>query len=133
MAVDIDELRALVGDEDSNAFTDEALEAAISASADSLLRAAGIAFLSLAATYSAIGRSTRTDDLALDTRSRGKDLAEVAASFFTQATAADATAGADFFSIVPFGGRVSSGICRVEGSPYPVSCCAGTACSDCVL
>lgn len=124
MAVDIDELRALVLDEDENVFTDEALEAAIAGSGDSLLRAAGLAFTSLAAQYAVLGKSVKTDDLGIDTRSRGKDLNEVALSFFKQADAADVAGGNDYFDIVGFGGRASS--CHAELVPCPVGCsCCG--------
>lgn len=124
MAVELDDVRALVGDEDEVAFTDEALEAAIAASGDSILRAAGIAFTTLAATYAALGRSVATDDLRIDTTKRGSTLLDVAKSFLAEADAADASAGADFFEIVPFGGRASA--CRVEGATCPVGCnCCG--------
>lgn len=130
MSVDLDELRALLRDDDVLVWTDENLEAAISATGDvSILRAAGQAVQSLAIEYAMQGRSIRTDDLAVDQKGRGADLLAVAKSFFDQASAADAVEAADHFEIVSFSGRPSARSCRVEGSPYP--CSHGYYCGRC--
>ena len=123
MAIDIEDLRNLIRDEDEEVFTDEALLGAITAAGDNVLRAAGLAFQALAAEYATNGRSIRTDDLAIDTRGRGADLLAVARSYFNEAAAADEASGEDFFQIVPFGGRRGNGCgCRPEGTPHPLTC-----------
>ena len=133
MPVELSDLRELLRDTDEVVWQGEELEAAIlAAGGESLYRSAGNAVQALAIQYAMSGRSTKTDDLALDTRGRGKDLLEVAKSFFDQANAEDARGSADYFDVVsPYG--TSGYVCRVEGSPNPVSCCAGTACLNCVL
>lgn len=108
MTIAIEDLRALVRDTDEVVFDDDALTVAINAAGDSILRAAGIAFSTLAAEYAALGRSTRTDDLAIDTKGRGHDLLAVAQSFFAQADAEDVRGSDDFLSVVEFGGRTAS-------------------------
>ncbi|MDF2691706.1 MAG: hypothetical protein K0S65_89 [Labilithrix sp.] len=121
MAVEASEVRSLVRDPSSVVFSDTDLGAAISASGGrSALRAAGVAFQSLAAEYALLGRSVRTDDLAIDTRSRGKDLLEVAKSFFDEAAAEDARADGSYVNIVP-GRGATSRVTRVEGTPWPVA------------
>ena len=116
-----EDLRALVRDDDENVFSDEQLEAALLASGDNLVRAAGFAFQALAAEYGQIGKSTRTDDLAIDTRGRGDTLLKVAQSYFDEATAADNAANSDYFTLVPFGGRSRrDACCRPEGTPRPL-------------
>jgi hypothetical protein len=116
-----EDLRALVRDDDEAAFTDEQLDAALLASGDNLLRAAGFAYQALAAEYALRGKSVRTDDLAIDTRDRGKTLLEVAQSYFDEAAAAQNAEGGDLFQIVPFAGRAGrGGCCRPEGSPRPL-------------
>ncbi len=108
MAVDIDALRRLVRDPDSNVFEDDDLIAAIDAAGDSILRAAGIAFKTLAAEYVLIGKSVKTDDLAINTLSRGKDLLEVASSFFADARETDSRSSDSFFAVVPLPLRAST-------------------------
>lgn len=121
-----EELRELVRDSDEAVFTDEQLDAALLASGDNLLRAAGHAFQALAAEYAILGKSVRTEDLAIDTRGRGKDLLEVAQSYFDEATAADNAEAEAFFQIVPFGGRSRrGGCCGPEGTPRPLTCGSG--------
>lgn len=127
------QLRILVGDvsakplvpdvpgfADFAVFSDADLAAALLASGSSPLRAAGSLYRSLAAQYTMSGRSIKTDDLAIDTRNRGKDLLEVAQSFFDEADSVDAATASDFFQVVPFGGRSPEGRPRVEGSPWPL-------------
>lgn len=124
MTTTTDELRLLVRDDDENVFSDEALQAAIDASGDNVLRAAGIAFQGLAAEYAQIGRSTKTDDLAIDTRGRGADLLKVAQSFFAEAAAADEASASGFVQIVGLTPREcdTRWPVRPEGSPWPVIC-----------
>lgn len=93
------------GSADYANFSDIDLAGFLAQSGDNLNRATGNAYLRLAAEYAATGRSIKTDDLAIDTRNRGKDLLEVASYWFSQADS-DVSAEADeYFNIVPFGGR----------------------------
>lgn len=120
MAIDLADLRALIRDEDELVFTDESLDAAIlAAGGDSLLRAAGVAFQSLAAEHAIAGKSIRTDDLGIDTRGRGADLLKVAQSFFKEAAAADAAGADETFVVVPLPPRPVIDI-RPEATPYPI-------------
>lgn len=122
MVIEIEDLRALLRDDDEVAFSDEALSVAIVNAGDNLYRAAGMAVQSLAIEYAAAGRSIKTDDLMLDTRGRGKDLLEVAESFFAQARTEDAAGGDEFFAVVPNRGCGYS-CARPEGTPRPLACC----------
>lgn len=106
---------------DYSAFSDAVLDAALSNSGGNVMRAAGNLYLQLAVEYTITGRSIRTDDLALDTRGRGKDLRDIAQFFFDSATAAEIAESNDFFQIVPFSGR-SGACCRAEGTPWPCDC-----------
>lgn len=129
-------LRLLVGDTasipldpaedgfaDYSVWSDDALLTALATQADNQLRAAGTLYLQLAAQYAQVGRSIKTDDLALDTKGRGGDLLKIAQSFLDEATASDNAAAADFFQIVPFAGRRSTRCVRSEGTPRPLICC----------
>ena len=87
------------GYRDFAVFSDSMLVMALSASGGNLLRAAGAAFMSLAAEYAMSGRSVKTDDLLLDTRNRGRDLAEIARSFYAEAEADDLKRANDFFDL----------------------------------
>ena len=99
-------------------FSDVALEIALVTAGGSILRAAGGLCRTLAVEYAQSGKSIKTDDLALDTRDRGKTLLDVAQSFFDEADAAEGAAAVDFFAVAPFAGRTPSAI-HVEGSPWP--------------
>jgi hypothetical protein len=128
----IGKLRVLVGDTQTSpleepefgfadyaVFDDDALEAALSAADGNQYRAAGNLLAVMAAEYMQLGKSVRTDDLSIDTRSRGKDLFEVARSFWDQAVAVDATAGDSFLAIVPFAGRAPQHpYIRPEATPH---------------
>lgn len=130
------QLRVIVGDTNTTpldepeygfadyaVFSDEALEAALNAAAGSLYRAAGNLFSVLAVEYMQLGKSIKTDDLALNTLSRGKDILEVARSFWEQADTADAAADDSFLAIVPFAGRAPQHSCvRPEGTPHALRC-----------
>ena len=89
------------GYRDYAAFSDSMLVTALSVAGGNLLRAAGSAFMSLAAEYAMSGRSVKTDDLLLDTRNRGRDLAEVARSFLAEAEAEDLKQANSFFDLTP--------------------------------
>ena len=114
----------VVGSPDYAQWSDSALGVALAAQHGNQLRAAGTLYLQLAAAFSISGRSIKTDDLAIDTKGRGRDLHEVAQSFFDEATAADNSAASDFFQIVPFTRRRgrSGCACRPEGAPRPLTC-----------
>jgi hypothetical protein len=137
-ATPVGALRLLVGDTEGIALTppepgfldysvwsDDALESVLAAQGDNQLRAAGTLYLQLAAQYTQSGRSIKTDDLALDTKSRGSDLLKIAQAFIDEATANDNAAANDFFQIIPFGGRRGRNQCcvRPEGTPHPLTCC----------
>jgi hypothetical protein len=128
----IGQLRVLVGDTASAAlqppmpgevdyavFGDDTLATALETAAGNVYRAAGNLYSALAVEYIQQGKSIRTDDLSIDTRTRGADLAKVAASFWEQADAHDAAAGADGFMIIPFAGRAPRhGYIRPEATPH---------------
>ena len=131
-ASEVGALRLLVGDTgstpldppesgfaDYNTWSDDALEVALAANSGNQLRAAGTLYLQLAAAFSMTGRSIKTDDLTLDTRSRGGDLYGIAKSFMDEASAADDAAGNDFFQIVPRAKRGRGCCVRPEATPYP--------------
>ena len=124
----VGQLRALVGDTNSTpidgstdtanyaVFSDATLMASLLAAKSNLHRAAGDLYRTLAAQYIQSGKSIKTDDLAIDTRTRGTDLLKVAQSFYDEAALADAAAGGDFFQIIPYSGR-SAGHVRPEATP----------------
>ncbi len=103
---------------DYEIFSDLDLEAYLIESSDHILRAASRATKSLALEYSAAGKSVKTDDLAIDLRSRGRDLLEVARSFMEDADAEEASEAADFFNIVPTGRNPFARTCRAEGDSW---------------
>lgn len=105
MTYTLDDLRALVRDDDQVVFSDSQLDIAMAASPNNILRAAGIMFRTLAAEYALSGKSVKTDDLAIDIRQRGADLNAIAGSFFTDALQLDKIAASENTQIVPFGGR----------------------------
>lgn len=131
---DIGKLRMLVGDTAATelqpplpghgnyaVFSDVTLAVVLGGQGGNQLRAAGTLFLQLAAEYAQTGKSIKTDDLAIDTRTRGGDLRSIAQSFFDQAQDADATDANDFFQIVPFAGRARVNRCiRPEAAPWPM-------------
>jgi len=88
---------------DYEIFSDVDLEAFLIETHENVLRAAARATTSLALEYSSAGLSIKTDDLAVDLRTRGKDLLAVARSFVEDADAQDAAEAMDFFEIVPTG------------------------------
>ncbi|ALJ19496.1 hypothetical protein [Microbacterium sp. No. 7] len=109
---------AVAGVADYAIWSDDALIAALAISGDNQNRAAGSLYTLLASQYVQLGRSIKTDDLAIDTRHRGKDMLEIARSFYAQADAADGDAAAEFFDIVPLGGYAQPRV-RSQGSPWP--------------
>lgn len=132
-ATPVGQLRALVGDTSSipldppvagqasyAVWSDVALEAALALADDSVYAAGANLYLALAAQYAPLGRSIKTDDLALDTKGTAGDLISIAKEWRAQ-NALDA-AGGDSFAIVPWGGRAGRRCAqnRVEGSPYPL-------------
>jgi len=97
-------------------WSDDSLAVALLQAGDDLNRAAGSLYVQLAAQYAQQGRSIRTDDLQLDTKSRSSDLLAIARYFFEQADLAEQ--GNDFFQIVPFHGNHTAGIWP-EATPRP--------------
>jgi hypothetical protein len=108
-------LRALVGDTSSTplepaiegqanyaVWSDLALEAALGLASGSIYRAAANLYFSLAAQYAQQGRSTKTDDLTLDTKGRAGDLITIARAWAAHADGGDVAAANDFFQIVGF-------------------------------
>ncbi|WP_217181639.1 hypothetical protein [Streptomyces sp. AC495_CC817] len=109
-------------------WSDDALSVALMNAAGNNLRAAGNLYRQLAAVYAQTGRSIKTDDLQLNTLSRGDSLLKVAQSFLDEAQANENATANDFFQIVPFAGRAGRQRCvRPEGTPMPLTCCG--ACS----
>lgn len=88
------------GQADYANFSDADLEALLALSGDSVYRATGSAYMRLAAEYSALGRSVKTDDLGLDTRGRGSDLLKIAQFWFERADVADQSEADDYFELV---------------------------------
>ncbi len=81
-------------------FSDAEILSFLTAAGDSVTRATGLAYFALARDLIAVGKSIKTDDQALDTRHRGKDMLEVGRSWIAEADAADAAAANDYFDIV---------------------------------
>lgn len=126
----VGQLRAILGDTsyvdltppiagmgDYAVYSDADLVAALTLAKGSILRAAGQLTKRLALQYSAEGRSIKTDDLAIDVRSRGADLLKVAESFIDDADAEDEAELNDYFNIVaPFR---AEGPLHPEGAQWP--------------
>lgn len=93
----------VAGQGDYAVFSDADLISYLSLGSSDPLRSAAIATRRLALEYSAKGKSIRTDDLAVDLRSRGRDLLEVAKSFDDAADDAATGEADDYFNIVPTG------------------------------
>lgn len=100
-------------------FSDADLIAYLALGSADPLRSAAIATRRLALEYSAKGKSVKTDDLAIDLRSRGKDLLEVAESFDSAANSAAESDANDYFNIVPFGDSPFGGHGHAEGALWP--------------
>lgn len=99
----ISQVRALIGDGDSQWFTDDEIQVYLDVTDANALRAAGTALQNLAVNFALKGRSVKTDDLSIDTRSRGTELAALAKQYFAQADDADKAASGDIFEIVATG------------------------------
>lgn len=99
----IPRVRALIGDGDSQWFTDDEIQVYLDVTDANALRAAGTALQNLAVNFALKGRSVKTDDLSIDTRSRGTELAALAKQYFAQADDADKAASGDIFEIVATG------------------------------
>ena len=82
-------------------WSDLELEATLASNDGDLLRTAGDLYAGLAASYAAQGRSIKVDTIALDTKSRGADLLEVARSFYVEARDLAASSASDIFLAVP--------------------------------
>jgi hypothetical protein len=124
-------LRALVGDTSASplnpveegyasyaVWSDLMLEAALFRAGSNLRRAAGDLYAQLAAEYAQLGRSVKTNDLALNTTSRGSDLLDVAKAFYEEAERADKAAAADIFTVVPL--PRARPLVRPEATPWPM-------------
>lgn len=84
-------------------FSDDQLEAFITQSDGSIVRAAGYSYLTLAAAVAASSVSWKSDDLAI-TDNRAKYLTDLANFWFSRADDDDASAASDGFDVVyPFG------------------------------
>jgi hypothetical protein len=116
MTYTAEDLRRVLRDDTRAMFTDEDLAMYVRLFPDSILRAAGECVRSVAILYAAKGKSTKTDDLAVDLRSRGKDLLAVARSFIEDADAESAAEAAEYFNIVPTGGGRQR--CHAEGDSF---------------
>lgn len=89
------------GVQDYGLFSDAELEVYI-AQGGSILRAAGLAYTSLAAKAALAGKSVKDYDLAVDTTKRGDSLFKIAQGFFDLADEEDA-GSEQGFQIVPTG------------------------------
>ena len=96
-------VRALVGDGDAQWFTDDEISAYLGIYQGNVLRAAGLALQNLATSFAASGRSIKTDDLAIDTRTRADAFLAMSKQFFTLADTQEAQEAADVFDIGPTG------------------------------
>lgn len=92
-------VRALVGDGSAQWFTDDEIITYLTVYTGNVLRASGLALQNLAVSFAAKGRSVKTDDLSIDTRTRSDSFLALSKQYFTQADAQDAQAAADIFSI----------------------------------
>jgi hypothetical protein len=111
----INAVRANLGDTDSVWFDDATLGSYLDTNGSSVARATGAAILNMSLVATMTGRSVKADDLALDSRQRGKDLREIAQSWFDQADAEDSGAASDVFDVIAFSGanriRQEFGLC----------------------
>jgi hypothetical protein len=96
----IAQVRALVGDMDSQWFADEELTAYLTIYNGNVLRASGLALQNLAITFAVKARSIKTDDLAIDTRARATALSDLSKQYFAQADSQDQNDSADMFQLV---------------------------------
>lgn len=109
---DLGRLRVVIGDTSYTVvspgigsytmFGDAELEAFLEQSDDSIWRAAGWAYTTLASQAALQSSSIKDYDLAVDTKNRSADLLKVAQAFFDQADLED---NADAFEIVSTGKR----------------------------
>ena len=95
----IAQVRALIGDGDSQWFQDEEIQAYLDITGDNALRAAGTALQNMAVSFAVSGRSIKTDDLSIDTRDRATSLISLSKQYFAQADEADALAAQDIFIV----------------------------------
>lgn len=110
---DVGQARAHIGDTNFTAldppvdgqgsyewFSDIEIQAALYSAGGSVARAVGRVLLGVARDLTSSGRAIKTDDLSIDSRSRGKDLLAIAESWLAQADADDARAAGGFFDLV---------------------------------
>jgi hypothetical protein len=129
---DVGKVRLLVGDTvytalvppevgygDYTNFSDDEIEAFLTAGGDSTMRAAGFAYMQLAATAAMESVSIADYDLKVDLTKRAGDLRAMAEFYFEQADQIDG-ASEDAFIIVPTGQRDD---CWPELAERPVWWC----------
>jgi len=80
--------------------SDIEIQAALNAANSSVTRTVGMMMLGLAADFAAAGRQIKTDDLSMDSRSRGKDYLSIAQEWLKQADAEDLRGANSFFELV---------------------------------
>ena len=132
---DVGKLRILIGDtlsepydpvepgiQNYQMFSDAELEGFLLAGDESLFRAAGFAYLQLAARAALESKSVKDYDLSLDVTKRSNDLREIARMWFQRADDEDVDeGGADIFDMFPLGGDddfVPEGTIAVWGRKY---------------
>jgi len=93
-------LRTLMGDPNSEYFTDDELTAYLLVGNDSLLRAQGHAYAALSRDAAAESANIATDDLKVSTEKRAADYLALSKLKFEQANQADG--GEAYFEIIPF-------------------------------
>lgn len=94
------QVRNLVGDTGSQWFTDDEITTYLTVYNSNVLRAAGLALQNLATNFAVQARSIKTDDLAIDTRTRATALAELSKQYFAQADDQDKNDSASVFQLV---------------------------------
>lgn len=105
---------------DFDYFSDATLDAFIESADESLTRATGYAYRSLAGILTMSAVNVTTDDLRVDTLGRAKLMRELAAEWLSSADDEDNAAASDLFEVIPFAGFVDSRAKTwPEGSPRP--------------
>lgn len=99
-------------------FSDATLDSFIESADESITRATGYAYRSLAGILTMSAVSIQTDDLRISTIERAKLMRELASDWLASADSEDQAAAGDIFDVVPFAG-VSTYV-HPEGSPWPV-------------
>lgn len=110
---------------DFTMYSDAELEVFLVQGSDSVLRAAGFAYLALSAQAATTGSSIKDYDLAVDTKNRAADLRATAQFYFDAADSGDLGSD-DAFIITPTG---TQDCWPPELSEWPVCACRRSPCT----